>query len=100
MRCNCCCIRDYLSNNRHVIACCSLSAPDVLHLQWYKAEDVLCGEEIAYTLFTLAQVGCSVLLLHMLGPVTSYGAVACMCLCCVGAVVSQGPVKQRIPSAC
>lgn len=25
-------------------------------LQWYKAEDVLCGEEIAYTLFTLAQV--------------------------------------------
>eukprot|EP00878_Enallax_costatus_P024023 GHUV01025610.1.p1 GENE.GHUV01025610.1~~GHUV01025610.1.p1 ORF type:complete len:472 (+),score=95.66 GHUV01025610.1:590-2005(+) len=26
-----------------------------LFLQWYKAEDVLCGEEIAYTLFTLAQ---------------------------------------------
>uniref|UniRef100_A0A383VEV1 Uncharacterized protein n=1 Tax=Tetradesmus obliquus TaxID=3088 RepID=A0A383VEV1_TETOB len=23
--------------------------------EWYKAEDVLCGEEIAYTLFTLAQ---------------------------------------------
>jgi hypothetical protein len=28
----------------------------LLRLQWYKAEDVLCGEEIAYTLFTLAQV--------------------------------------------
>jgi hypothetical protein len=28
----------------------------LLLLQWYKAEDVLCGEEIAYTLFTLVQV--------------------------------------------
>lgn len=34
----------------------------MLLLQWYKAEDVLCGEEIAYTLFTLAQVSCMSLL--------------------------------------
>jgi hypothetical protein len=26
-----------------------------LLMQWYEAKDVLCGEEIAYTLFTLAQ---------------------------------------------
>lgn len=38
----------------------------MLLLQWYKAEDVLCGEEIAYTLFTLAQVGLGCLAMQLL----------------------------------
>jgi hypothetical protein len=41
--------------------CCVLTPAAPLHSlsppqkQWYEAKDVLCGEEIAYTLFTLAQ---------------------------------------------